>query len=121
MKLRIKYLRESAKMTQKELGEKVGISPGNISKYELGQLEPNLTVIQKLSEFFDVSSDFLLGLSDTPNASKKDAESESDAPHDYVYVMGANGVRQRFYIPPEKADRFIKLIEAGLPELFKKS
>lgn len=120
MNLRIKYLRENARLTQKELGARVGISPGNLSKYELGQLEPNLTVIQKLSEFFDVSSDFLLGLSDNPNASKKGAESDSDAPHDYVYVMGANGIRQRFYIPPEKADRFMKLIEAGLPEIFEK-
>lgn len=120
MNLRIKYLRENARMTQKELGERVGISPGNISKYELGQLEPNLTVIKKLSDFFDVSSDFLLGLSDTPNAAKNPAEGESEAPHDYIYVMGANGVRQRYYVPPEKADRFIKLIEAGLPEIFEK-
>lgn len=51
---RIKKLRKEQNMTQKELSEKVGISTSNITKYEIGQLEPNLEIITKLSKVFNV-------------------------------------------------------------------
>lgn len=54
------------KMTQTQLGERVNLSKANISKYEAGGLEPNLFTLKKFSEIFDVSSDYLLGLSDNP-------------------------------------------------------
>ncbi|MBY6825355.1 helix-turn-helix transcriptional regulator [Clostridium botulinum] len=41
-------------MTQKELSKKIGISASNITKYEIGQLEPNLEIITKLSKVFNV-------------------------------------------------------------------
>lgn len=56
--LRLKHLRESAKMTQKELADKLGISPSNVSKYEMGTLEPGVEILLAYSKFFDVSVDF---------------------------------------------------------------
>ena len=51
---RIKKLRKEQNMTQKELSKKIGISASNITKYEIGQLEPNLEIITKLSKVFNV-------------------------------------------------------------------
>lgn len=57
---RIKNLRKEQNMTQKELSKKIGISASNITKYEIGQLEPNLEIITKLSKVFNVSISALI-------------------------------------------------------------
>lgn len=66
---RIKKLRKEQNMTQKELSEKVGISTSNITKYEIGQLEPNLDIITKLSKVFNVPISKLIP-NDFDNSSK---------------------------------------------------
>lgn len=66
---RLKALRKGQKgekMTQTQLGERVNLSKANISKYEAGDLEPNLHTLCKFSEIFDVPTDYLLCLSDNP-------------------------------------------------------
>ena len=47
-----------------ELSKKVDISQSAIARYELGKTEPKASDIIKLTEFFCVSADYLLGLSD---------------------------------------------------------
>lgn len=61
---RLKDLRNDAGLTQKELGEKLKLSKSNISKYESDDVEPNIQTINDIAGMFDVSADFLLGLSD---------------------------------------------------------
>ena len=46
---RIKYLRESIRMTQKELGDRIGQTSSNISKYETGLLEPNIKTLSAMA------------------------------------------------------------------------
>lgn len=61
---RIKELRKNKGLSQEELGECFSISGPAVSKWEAGLSEPdNLTLI-KLSNFFGVSTDYLLGKSD---------------------------------------------------------
>ena len=117
MKMRIKYLRENAKMTQKDLAQKIGTSVSNVSKYELGQIEPNIEMLTTIASTFGVSVDYLLGLSNNPNADQT-AQTTEESDFDYVYIMGANGNRQKYFIPPEMRTRFKKLMEGGLPEIF---
>lgn len=61
---RIKQLRDEAGLSQMELSEKIGLSQSAIARYELNKTEPKASDIIKLSEFFGVSADYLLGLSD---------------------------------------------------------
>lgn len=61
---RIKELRVINNLTQKELGEELGVNQTAVGKYERGELEPNINVIYKLCKLFLVSSDYLLGLED---------------------------------------------------------
>lgn len=58
---RIKYLREKAELTQKDIATKLGVEPAAISKYELDMREPNIESLKKLGELFNVSIDNLLG------------------------------------------------------------
>ena len=55
----IKLLRVSRSLTQKELSDFVGCSPGIISQWEKGIIIPNTKFLFKLSECFNVTLDFL--------------------------------------------------------------
>ena len=62
---RIKELRLYKNMTQQDLANFLNVTPKAISFYELGQRDiPNAT-LQKLADHFHVSTDFLLGRTDT--------------------------------------------------------
>ena len=61
---KIKDLRKEKKVTQKEIAEILGISPTCYAGYEQGYREPDFKILKKICIYFDVSSDFLLGLED---------------------------------------------------------
>ena len=56
-------LSESGKM-QKDICADLGISKQKLSKWKTGYNEPNFDDIIMLAKYFDVSADYLLGLSD---------------------------------------------------------
>lgn len=61
---RIKELRQSLNLTQKELAKKVGFNQTVIGKYERNELEPNLETLKKLSVIFECTIDYIIGHSD---------------------------------------------------------
>ncbi len=58
---RLRRLRERRGISRSALGECCGLSKSIISKYERGEREPTAGSLRKLADFFDVSSDYLLG------------------------------------------------------------
>ena len=58
---RLRMLRERKRMTRKALGECCGLSKAAISKYERGEREPSASSLEKIADFFDVTTDSLLG------------------------------------------------------------
>jgi len=52
---------------QQQLSEAVGVSQGNVSDWKSGRSSPSIEVLPKIAEFFNVSTDYLLGLDDVPN------------------------------------------------------
>jgi len=62
--LRLKQLRQRNKLTQSELAEILGLKPTAISNYESKRNEPSFDKLIALSKYFDVSCDYLLGVSD---------------------------------------------------------
>lgn len=59
----IKKLRQELNLTQVQLAEQFALDQTTISKWELGKALPDTQTLIKLANFFDVSTDFLLGLS----------------------------------------------------------
>ena len=57
---RIAALRRAKGLNQKQLAEKLNISPSAIGMYEQGRREPSLALIVELSKILSVSTDFLL-------------------------------------------------------------
>lgn len=57
---RIKQLRQSRSITQKELSEMLYKSESTVRMWELGKSEPDLEMLKKIANFFNVSVDYLL-------------------------------------------------------------
>ena len=61
---KIKELRVEQNLSQRELGVALGFSNQTVSFWETGQREPDMDALIKISKFFNVPSDYLLGLTD---------------------------------------------------------
>ncbi len=57
-------LRKEKSISQKELADQTGISQSTIAKIEIGRNEATSNTIRKLADFFNVTSDYLLGRTD---------------------------------------------------------
>ena len=61
---RLKELREEQGLTQKQLAEKLNLNSVTYLHYEKSQREPPLAVLVEMAKFFDVTVDYLLGISE---------------------------------------------------------
>lgn len=59
---KIRLLRENRELNQTELGEAVHMTQRRISYIECGRYEPSLDDIRAFCKFFQVSADYLLGI-----------------------------------------------------------
>lgn len=64
---RLKSLRLEAKLSQKELSKELNISQQIITFYEQGKRNPKRETLEKFANFFNVSTDYLLGNTDIKN------------------------------------------------------
>ncbi len=62
---RLKELRDGKHISQQRLAIDLNVSQATISKYELGQADPDIPTIVQLAEYFHVSADYLLEISDS--------------------------------------------------------
>lgn len=62
---RIHDLRTQKHLTQTELSKILHVSQQTITKWENGKAEPSSSALSKLSEYFNVSADYLLGKSNS--------------------------------------------------------
>lgn len=61
---RLRSVRMEKKKTQKETAEVLGMKLRSYQFYEQGVVEPNITKLIALADFFDVSLDYLMGRTD---------------------------------------------------------
>ena len=61
---KLKHLRESKNITQKELAEKLGIVKSSVSAYEMDRTYPSISILREICTIFNVSADYMLGLTD---------------------------------------------------------
>lgn len=63
---RIKELRKSKNMTQKQMAQALGIAERNYQRYEASENNPSSQMLITIADYFNVSTDYLLGRSDSP-------------------------------------------------------
>ena len=64
MNERLKQLRLEKGVKQEEVARIIGITKSAYSNYEQGIREPSFEILIKLCKYFDVTADYLLGLTD---------------------------------------------------------
>ena len=96
---RIKELRKEKGITQIDLAEAVGLSKGTVAMWEVDKREANFDTLNKLSDYFQVSIDYLLGRSN--DRSQKAYEDEL-----VERMLGPD--------PKECVEEFFKLDEFGI-------
>ena len=73
---RIKDLREDHDMKKIELADKLDISERTLARYESGESEPSVGILIKLALIFNVSLDYIVGISDDPIISTSSVKDE---------------------------------------------
>ena len=109
---RLKELRKEKQLTVEQLANNIGSAKSTISRYENGR-EPKGDIIRLLTEYFDVSIDYLMGVSDirTPNTenSNKDLKLSPE-----VETIAAHLESKDKEITPKK----MKLLKRYIDDLF---
>lgn len=72
--VRITELRKQAGMSQFQLAKVLDIATSTLGMYETGKREPSLKVLNKIADYFDVSTDYLLGRSEKSNDDDESAD-----------------------------------------------
>ncbi len=75
---RIRELREDMDLRQIDVANATNIDQKTLSNYETGRTNPDSYVIVTLAEFFGVTCDYLLGVTDRNLANMDDAIEELD-------------------------------------------
>jgi transcriptional regulator with XRE-family HTH domain len=63
---RLRQLREAYGYNRKELADRIGVAEGQVVRYELGKNDATGEVLSRMAKALNVSSDYLLGISDEP-------------------------------------------------------
>lgn len=73
---RIRDLRKQKRMSQTELAKMLAVSQTTVTAWETGKAEPSSSAITSLADYFDVTTDYLLGRPDKKE--KKSVELSDD-------------------------------------------
>jgi transcriptional regulator with XRE-family HTH domain len=63
-KERLQELRKSENLTQETLASKLSVNNSTVSSWECGKSEPKFDMLIQLAILFDVTTDYILGLSE---------------------------------------------------------
>lgn len=58
---RLRTLRERKRISRRVLGELCGVSKNMVAMYERGERKPGICVLCEMADYFEVSTDYLLG------------------------------------------------------------
>ena len=67
---KLKELRTSKNISQKQIASQLDIADRQYRRYENEEQQPTLPIIIKLADYFDVSLDYLVGRTNNPNSHK---------------------------------------------------
>lgn len=87
LSLRLRSARENKNLTQLQVAKLTGITNTTLSNYENATSRPDPDTLKLLAKTYNVTADYLLGLSDNPSPSKKhDEPQQNQQPQDEFLV-----------------------------------
>ncbi len=76
---RLRQLREAEGYTRKRLAEELQISEAQLVRYEQGESDATTDILARLATFFEVTADYLIGLTNSPQPLDQDLHPEEAA------------------------------------------
>ena len=115
---RLKLLRSNKGLTQEQLAKELNTSKSSVAMWEIGQRDPDSDTIILIADFFDVSTDYLLGKSDDPKlpSHKKEEPEPEEEPNVKWGEFGVSfgsGIHMNDLTDEDK-EEMIELFKAGL-------
>ena len=111
---RIQEVRKRKGLTQEQLARNLNVSKSTIAMWETGKRDPDSKMITFISDYFNVSADYLLGNTDDPNPPRKKTAPEKLDP-DIVSIQ-----RLHENLTPKDREKFMKIIRTMFEEDFPK-
>lgn len=110
--LRLLELRQSHNLTQKQLCENLNIGRSTYSYFETGSRLPDIETLVMFANYYDISVDQLLGLSNDPAGSSKSVVTDDDnMQHQLLFHLRSKHIPPEFVLQLSKADYdFLKTI-----------
>ena len=68
----LRTLRKEHQLSLKQLGEIIGVAESTMSLYETKKREPDQQTLKNIAKYFNVTTDYLLGLSENPAPPESD-------------------------------------------------
>lgn len=116
---RLKCLRKEHSLTQLDLAKKLGIVRTAVTNYETERTMPDPNTLNKLSNIFGVSVDYLLGISDNKEKSTVQAKNISRAAQlDDEFPEGVDVLmRAKEELTPKQRKKMIELMNMFIDSL----
>ncbi len=110
--IRLKELRNQKNMTQDELGKVLNVSGKTIGTWERDSRQPNIETINALANYFNVSTDYLLGR-------KEDSKTKNDDKQVDLTGIGQKEDEEKIFsyegkeIPKQDLELIRRILETG--------
>ncbi|MED4904080.1 helix-turn-helix domain-containing protein [Parageobacillus thermoglucosidasius] len=113
---RLRFLRKKRNMTQKDLADRFNLGESTIGMYERDEREPSFEFVRQLADFFNVTTDYLLGRTDNPSPPESDIPEELNTLAKINQLIKEYGIEQMGFFDIEK---WKSLSEEEIEEIIK--
>lgn len=115
MKEQLQELRKAAKLTQEEAANRFGVKLSTYQKYERDAISPPYDVLISIADFYQVSTDYLLGRTTV----KAMATLAEDEPTDLECKCAGEAMAKAYDdLPIELQRAFVKMMESMFGDIF---
>ena len=113
---RIKQLRKKKGVSQSQLAEAIGVKNNTVSTWERGTRKPDFDALQLLSNYFEVSFEYLLGSSDKEEARVKPSQGDLDS---YALSAIAEEIKESTELLSRLSDKSRKIVEELIASIYR--
>ncbi len=111
---RIKQLRKKKGVSQSELAEAIGVKTNTVSTWERGTRKPDVEALNLLSEYFEVSFEYLLG-----NSDKEDTKPSQEELDSYDLSAKADEIKGSTELLCRLSDKSRKIVEELIASIYR--
>ena len=113
---RIKQLRKKKGVSQSQLAKAIGVKNNTVSTWERGTRKPDFDALQLLSNYFEVSFEYLLGNSDKKDARIKPSPKGLDS---YALSAIADEIKESTELLCRLSDKSRKIVEELIATIYR--